>query len=122
MEIIIVLITMDMVTTIMIRKSTSMVMIVKDTNMGPVIKSMSIKNTSMNLKNINMAIIVKDINTIIKSKIIHPKKILTITIMSMIMESAKEVMIINISTAQNLLKKMSIKQKKKIQKKNLKLK
>ena len=52
MEIIIVLITMDMATTIMIRKSTSMVMIVRDTNMGPVSKNMSIKNTSMNLKNI----------------------------------------------------------------------
>jgi hypothetical protein len=68
--------------------------------------------------NINMEIIVKDTNTKIKSTIIHPKNILTIT--NMIMETAMEGMIIN--THPNRMKKMSIKKKKKIQKKNINMK
>jgi hypothetical protein len=68
--------------------------------------------------NINMEIIVKDTNTKIKSTVIHPKNIHTIT--NMIMETAMEGMIIN--TLPNQMKKMSIKKKKKIKKKNINMK
>ena len=105
MEIIIVLITMDMVTTII--------------NMRMMDISMDLKSTSMNIKSTStsMAKIVMDTNTIKKNIFIHLKNINTITIMSM--EIVKEGMIINImiSTAQNQIKKI-----KKIQKKNSKVK
>jgi hypothetical protein len=91
----------------------------KITSMSTKIISMSTKTTSMSISmNINMEIIVKDTNTKIKSTIIHPKNILTIT--NMIMETAMEGMIIN--TLPNQMKKMSIKKKKKIKKKNINMK
>ena len=91
----------------------------KTTNMSTKIISMSTKTTSMIISmNINMEIIVKDTNTKIKSTIIHPKNIHTIT--NMIMKTAMEGMIIN--TLPNQMKKMSIKKKKKIQKKNINMK
>jgi hypothetical protein len=103
---------MDMKTIV---KSTSMAINVMDTsmstktiNMSTKIISMSTKTTSMSISmNINMEIIVKDTNTKIKSTIIHPKNIHTIT--NMIMKTAMEGMIIN--TLPNQMKKMSIKKK-----------
>jgi len=126
METIIALI-MDMDMMIII-KSTSMATNVMGTSISTKTISMITKNTSMSTKitsmsknmNINMEIFVKDTNTKINSTIIHLKNIHTITIMNMIMETAKEGMIIN--TLKNQMKKMSTKKKKKIKRKNISMK
>jgi hypothetical protein len=87
--------------------------------MSAKITSMSTKITSMSTSmNINMETIVKGINTKMKNTIIHLKK--NHTIMIMIMETAKEGMIIR--TLPNLMKKTRIKKIKKIQKKSINMK
>jgi len=121
---------MDMKTIV---KSTSMAINVMDTSMSTKITSMSTKSTSMSTKiislitkitimstsmNIYMETIVKGINTKMKNTIIHLKK--NHTIMIMIMETAKEGMIMH--TLLNLMKKMCIKKIKKIQKKSINMK
>ena len=89
--------------------------------MSTKITSMSTKITSMSTSmNINMETIVKGINTKMKNTIIHLKKNHTIMIMIMIMETAKEGMIIR--TLPNLMKKTRIKKIKKIQKKSINMK
>ena len=79
------------------------------------------------IKNINMVIVVKIINTSINSTYILQKRLFILmkimaTIMKMIMEIVKEAMkkITIKNQAQNLLKKMFIKNKKKMIRKNLK--